>query len=360
MLNKFDFRTELGKKSPRIAKGAKVYVWGCGANWESICKMFKHLVDVNIDDCIDGFIDSDVNKQGTMFHSKQIYAISDIDTDNSVILISIASQQANTEILSQLLNFNIYEFNSVFAVNYFFILLMHYEYDILLQFKGKHKGKRCFIIGNGPSLLASDLDRLKDEITFATNKIYLMFDKTKWRPSYYICLDTEVFEPTQNQISKYIECPAFCPIHTILYLDNLDLTNFFYFCLDSSAFLRPDMKATFSEEMFISQWGGTVSYNCMQFAAYMGFNEIYLLGMDNTFMRGVKLNGEIEPGNSPDKNHFAKEYTSACYWTSKIDAVDAAYKTAREYCEQHNIKIRNATRGGALEIFERVDFDSLL
>jgi len=355
----FDFRTELGKITPRIAQGAKVYIWGCGANWEPICKMYKYLVDVNIDDCIDGFIDNDVNKQGTTFHGKRVYAISDIDTDNSVILISIASHQTNEEILSQLLSYDMYYRNSVFIVGYFFIILMRYEYERLLQFKDKYKGKRCFIIGNGPSLLASDLDKLKDEITFATNKIYLMFDKTKWRPSYYVCGDGHVFAQIQNEISKYIKCPAFYPLHAILSSDNFNLTNFFYYALDDRAFWRPNMKPTFSEEIFILYWGATVSYECMQLAAYMGFSEIYLLGIDNTcFAREVKLNGEIVYGNS-EKTHFTKEYTTTDIYPSLTDGSNAAYQTAREYCEQHNIKIRNATRGGALEIFERVDFDGL-
>ena len=36
-----------------------------------------------------------------------------------------------------------------------------------------------------------------------------------------------------------------------------------------------------------------------------------------------------------------------------------AYKSTREYCDKNNIKISNATRGGKLEVFDRVDFDKL-
>jgi len=354
----FDFRTELGKITPRIACGAKVYVWGCGANWEPICKMYKYLVDVNIDDCIDGFIDNDVNKQGTVFHSKRVCAISDIDTDNSVILISIASHQTNKEILSQLLSFDMYDGNSIFTVDYFFTILMRYEYERLLQFRGKHKGERCFIIGNGPSLLASDLDKLKDEITFATNKIYLMFDKTDWRPSYYVCEEKEMFRKIQDEIKINIKCPAFYSLDSILQLDEFNLANFYFSFLDFRSVWRPDGKPDFSEEILIIQCGMTVTYNCLQLAAYMGFSEIYLIGVDNTFDRGVKFNGELVYGNST-KTHFTKEYKATDIFLSKIDVANAAYQTAREYCEQHNIKIRNATRGGELEVFERVDFDSL-
>ena len=37
----------------------------------------------------------------------------------------------------------------------------------------------------------------------------------------------------------------------------------------------------------------------------------------------------------------------------------SAYEVAKENAEKKGIKIYNATRGGKLEVFERVDFDSL-
>ena len=39
--------------------------------------------------------------------------------------------------------------------------------------KDIHKGERCFIIGNGPSLNKLDLSKIKDEYTFGVNAIYL-------------------------------------------------------------------------------------------------------------------------------------------------------------------------------------------
>ena len=40
-----------------------------------------------------------------------------------------------------------------------------------------------------------------------------------------------------------------------------------------------------------------------------------------------------------------------------IDAIMDGYKAAKQYADLHGIRICNATRGGKLEIFERVDFD---
>jgi len=55
-----------------------------------------------------------------------------------------------------------------------------------------HKDSRAFIIGSGPGLRIEDLDKLKNEITFACNKIYLAFEKTDWRPNYLSVTDNLV------------------------------------------------------------------------------------------------------------------------------------------------------------------------
>ena len=79
----------------------------------------------------------------------------------------------------------------------------------------------------------------------------------------------------------------------------------------------------------------------------MGIKEIYFLGVDAT-----GINGEDEK-----YEHFYSEtkLTSQC----KAKQVILAYETAKKYAENHGIKIYNATRGGELEIFDRVNFDTM-
>ncbi len=47
-------------------------------------------------------------------------------------------------------------------------------------------------------------------------------------------------------------------------------------------------------------------------------------------------------------------------YVTASEAVVNSYQKIKEYAEQKGIKIYNATRGGYLEVFERVNLDDLL
>ena len=73
-------------------------------------------------------------------------------------------------------------------------LAEHIDFNLnnyrLIRYKDKHLGQRCFIIGNGPSLKAKDLDKIKGEFSFGANMIYKIFPETNWRPTYYFVEDS--------------------------------------------------------------------------------------------------------------------------------------------------------------------------
>ena len=94
----------------------------------------------------------------------------------------------------------------------------------------------------------------------------------------------------------------------------------------------------------------------LQFAVNMGFKEIYFLGMDNNFPNYINHKGELL-SNDKIVHHFHEDNTHFTTYTK--DMFEAAYAYAKEYCEQKGIKVMNATRGGKLEVFERVEFDAL-
>ena len=68
------------------------------------------------------------------------------------------------------------------------------KYKELMKLKNKYSGKRCFIVATGPSMKLKFLNNLKNEYTFSMNNITKYFDKTKWRPTFYVIQDLEALE----------------------------------------------------------------------------------------------------------------------------------------------------------------------
>lgn len=224
----------------------------------------------------------------------------------------------------------------------------------LLKFKNIHKGKRCFIVATGPSLKLEDLEMLKkyNEITFSMNRIYNLFDKTSWRPNYYVIQDYKAIEDLADEIA------------------NLDIQYKFVAHRPESYWQIPAVEEksikfkiilegykehmpSFADDITKGIYEGyTVTYACLQIAVYMGFEEIYLVGVDFDY----------KPDIYSDQNHFPgyqKSDRPVRLNDVYPDLVALAYKKAELYSTEQGIKIYNATRGGKLEIFERIEFDSL-
>ena len=111
--------------------------------------------------------------------------------------------------------------------------------------------------------------------------------------------------------------------------------------------------------------GGTVTYLCMQLAYYMGFSEVYLIGLDHSYVipkDAILSNNNTEIlFTSDDPNHFNKDYFGeGKRWKDpQVDRMERAYRKAKVYFKRDFRKIYNATPGGKLEVFERVDYNSL-
>ncbi|UHA57891.1 hypothetical protein KDJ21_013425 [Metabacillus litoralis] len=103
-----------------------------------------------------------------------------------------------------------------------------------------------------------------------------------------------------------------------------------------------------------------MAYTAIQIAVYMGVKEIYLLGVDHNFSKMLNDKGEIIIDKTA-KDYFTEEYNTDKddLYIPNVEVSTRAFKVAKKYADKNNIKIYNATRGGKLEVFERVDFDKL-
>ena len=223
----------------------------------------------------------------------------------------------------------------------------------LMQYKNQKNGKRCFIIGNGPSLQATDLDKLINEDCFACNHIEKMFQNTVWRPTYYMVSDAYFAQDIDITQFQNIFLSAYFRRNHKKYIRKSYYINVINKCKKGYPVFSDDISKYISA-------GNTVTFCNIQLAVYMGYSELYLLGVDNNFNLTIDSKGKIE--SHEGKNHFYSDK----YMDSKmeknpsnVELMNKAYISAKRYCDLHNVKIYNATRGGKLELFERVDFDAL-
>ncbi|MGH8568558.1 MAG: 6-hydroxymethylpterin diphosphokinase MptE-like protein, partial [Gammaproteobacteria bacterium] len=234
----------------------------------------------------------------------------------------------------------------------------------LRELRRRYAGKgRCFIIGNGPSLNCTDLAKLRDEVTFGVNGLFLKFDEMGFTPTFYVVEDHLVAEDRARQINAIRGPIKLFPFHLAYCLNEGPDTLFF------NHRPRPSLAGfEFSTDASrITYTGCTVTFTCMQLAFYLGFPEIYLVGVDasyeipKTVERHDHYGVAVLDMEGDDPNHFHPDYFGKGYrWHDpQVDKMVAAYEEARRVTEARGVKIRNATIGGKLEVFERVDYESL-
>lgn len=228
----------------------------------------------------------------------------------------------------------------------------------LKKFKNIHKGQRCFIIGTGPSLTVEDLELLKGEICFGSNRIFEIYPRTSWRPTYYVNQDYPLLKKYPREIHELTPKAMFFPIDVQPAYGDLPMANFFV--LRHKDFYPGD--AEFSENLhhYMGQ-GFTVTYGAMQLARYMGFSEVYLLGIDHNYSISQDEKGNLIVNNGVQDYFQGSTASNIGINLPRVVETTKAYMTARKYADRHpGFTVYNATRGGKLEVFERVKLEDVL
>lgn len=220
----------------------------------------------------------------------------------------------------------------------------------ILALKDKHRGERCFIIGNGPSLNNTDLTLLRNEVTFGSNRIYLLFNEIGFSTTYFLSVNRLVIEQCAHDIES-LACPKFIGWHA------RDLVEF----TDDTMFLLSRPEVAFHTDITSGVVeGATVTYVAMQIAYYLGFDKVILVGVDHSFTTQGKPHASVT-SHGDDPNHFHPQYFGKGFrWQlPDLEASEQAYIMAKEHFEKTGREILDATVGGKLRVFPKVDYRSL-
>jgi hypothetical protein len=221
----------------------------------------------------------------------------------------------------------------------------------LAAMRDMHRGERCFIIGNGPSLKDTDLSRLKGESTFGMNRIYLLFPEIGFSTSYYLSVNNLVIEQCAADIQG-LEPPKFLSWRAREHIPPSPDIIYLYTTYTGPKFAT-DARGRLWE-------GATVTYVALQLAFHMGFEQAILIGVDHSFKtKGPPNKTVISAGE--DEDHFHPGYFGKGFrWQlPDLETSEVAYEMARIAYQNHGRQVLDATVGGKLMVFPKVDYDSL-
>lgn len=220
------------------------------------------------------------------------------------------------------------------------------------KFHNLHAGQRAFVIGNGPSLKRTDPRRIRDAVTFGCNSIFLL---NEFEPTYYCVEDHICAEDRCQQINAL-------PWSKFLAGDlRRWLTNGHFFNGHRAAEID-----TFNTDFAAGiQVGASVAFTMMQLAFYMGCDPVYLIGLDHSYDVSSfrkEAGTTVLTATGHDVNHFDARCIANGLRSNypNMARMEKAYGLSRETFTRYGRQIYNATAGGRLETFDRLDFETIV
>ena len=236
-----------------------------------------------------------------------------------------------------------------------------------------HRGKRCFILGSGPSIEKKDLTHLENEIVITQNNFHAHDQIDLIKPNYHVVVpkyqsaehDDDWVEWLQAMNERLPKSAAYFFNENTKYLvDRLSLFE------DRVYYLRQGYNCALVRRAPVNLTRGlmavpTVLPMCLAIAIYLGFSDIYLMGYDlDTVCRWHKPDRKRFYGKSPVTRNEAErdlEERSQSLGLKWINMwmIWRQCNLLKVQAERRGIRIINSTRGGLLDMFERIDYENI-
>ena len=236
------------------------------------------------------------------------------------------------------------------------------------EFRDRHRGRRCFVIGTGPSLKCQDLEPLGGDITFAANTFWKHPVVEAWQPTYY-CVADPFFEKDSAEMDEFFhsltsrihDSTFFMPLpgyeHTRERLP-ADRTRYFEYCRTHPRFDDLDFTGPIPVFFNVAQLG-------IMLAIYMGCSPIYLLGLDHDWLAQHGSLPHFHAGYGGVEGDASRTATLES-WKSYRFILESLTQMWRFYDQLHDLARRkgleviNVTDGGCLDVFPRARYEELI
>lgn len=254
-----------------------------------------------------------------------------------------------------------------------------YAYSKNKSFYKRHSGERCFILATGPSINNQDLSVLSNEYCISVSMFFLHELASVIKPKYHVGapwhapFDFDSIRTYLSQAKKY----SYPDVHYFFGHRSYQysLSRFFEKYpetkLNNYSFVNYDCGISLNENNYLSEFLWDISgspfsprtsvYMAIQVAFYMGFKDIYLIGVDHDYLDDVKrVEGHHfydESNGVSDVEHLSQFNTER--WFKEYYLRWRDYRLMSTYLTRHGVNIYNATDGGMLDVFPRVKFEEL-
>ena len=249
------------------------------------------------------------------------------------------------------------------------------------SFKKMYMGRRCFILGNGPSLNLYDLSVLKNEVVFCVNEFVRYNELEKIVPDYYLLADPKFFDLDENNVgdkelldkfhyffSGHTSTRVFTPLDAIHSIEK-------YGWLEQACFFKQGKASTLSNFRMIAftrvipEMQAVVQYAIL-LAVYMGFNEIYLIGTDQTNILGnikayidneeaSEYAFELDEKQKKWKNQKLTYY-SLTQTLKGYARIFELYELLGFFCWENQIKLYNCSPTTLIQGIPKYDFHNIV
>lgn len=215
--------------------------------------------------------------------------------------------------------------------------------------RDRHRGERCVIVANGPSLNRMDLGFLRREHVIGMNKIHLGISTFGFYPRYYVAINTKVVQQSASEI-RALNCVKFIGARAA---SDAGLAE------DALTYaIKTDATARFSTDLMHGlHEGWTVTHAALQVAFHLGFADVVLIGLDHRYRyQGLPNQAQVMEGADP--NHFTDRYFGYGQTWDNPDLArsEESYRFALAAFQQDGRQIRDATVDGACMVFPKADY----
>lgn len=251
------------------------------------------------------------------------------------------------------------------------------------ELKGTKKGKRCFVLGNGPSLKTENLAALAGEDVFTVNQAARNPQFSSIKPLFHFWADPHFFTVDESKAEDREFIDVMCAVNAngnrpqcFFPIQQLDFVKRFhleeklyvrYFC--SYHLMSEDYMGDFDFSTHFPQFSGVVLW-AIALAVYMGYTEIYVLGIDSTsLMVNMKsylgqnddddYSYAVTPNEQKRLSRMVQRQSLGRQAQSFIESLQQ-YEMMARYCAERGIKLVNCSSTTLVDTLPRMSLSEVL